>query len=326
MSAEIHDKHSTRGPLAKRGLPVLGALLAAWTVHTRWPVDSFLEPDPHYARLLIGAGVAWLLVLALALRHAPTRRWVLHYGPLFTAAALFVLLWETVTAKLAWLPMPYFPGPDRILAAFREDHVVLGVSAAHSFRLLALGYVAGSIVGFFCGVALGWSRLVRYWGQPLLKTLGPIPAPAWIPVAMVLFPTSFHAGVFLIAIASLFPMTTLTASGIASVRKSHLEVARMLGATPRQLIWRVAIPSAMPTIFVGLFMALSASFLTLIVAEMVGVKAGLGWYITWAQNYMEYYKVLAALVIMSVFFSTLMTALFKLRDRVLRWQQGLIKW
>lgn len=325
----VQQRRPVREPLApslRRGLPVLAALAAAWSVHKHWPVDSLLGPEPLYAQLLIGAFVIWVLVLAAALRHESVRRWTSHYGPLFAAAVSLMLVWEILTAKLALLPMPYFPGPDRILSAFREDGRLLGISAAHSFRLLSFGYLAGSIAGFFFGLALGWSRLARYWGQPVLKTLGPIPAPAWIPVAMVLFPTSFHASVFLISLASLFPMTTLTASGIGSVRKSHLEVARMLGATPRQLIWRVAIPSALPTIFVGLFMALSASFLTLIVAEMVGVKAGLGWYITWAQNYMEYYKVLAALIIMSVFFSSIMTALFKVRDRVLRWQQGLIKW
>ena len=78
----------------------------------------------------------------------------------------------------------------------------------------------------------------------------------------------------------------------------------------------------MPNIFIGLFMGLGASFLTLIVAETVGVKAGLGWYIDWAQGWAEYGKVYAALVIMAVFFSTIMTLLFKVRDRVLVWQKG----
>lgn len=326
MSATSVWRFLRQPTLPRRGAPALIAFASLWAVHRYWPTDSFIEPEPVFARLLTVAFVGWLFLLRLATRRPGLREWALHFGPLIAAGAVLVLIWEVITAKLGILPMPYFPPPDQIFVAFREDGKLLGLSAAHSFRLLAFGYLAGSVAGFFFGLALGWSRLARYWGQPVLKTIGPIPAPAWIPVAMVLFPTSFHASVFLIAMASLFPMTTLTASGISGVRKSHLEVARMLGATPRQLVWRVAIPSALPTIFVGLFMALSASFLTLIVAEMIGVKAGLGWYITWAQNYMEYYKVIAALLIMSVFFSGIMTGLFKIRDRVLRWQQGLIKW
>ena len=73
-------------------------------------------------------------------------------------------------------------------------------------------------------------------------------------------------------------------------------------------------------------MGLGASFLTLIVAETVGVQAGLGWYLKWQQGYMEYAKVYATLILSAVFFSTLMTLLFKLRDRVLKWQKGVIKW
>jgi NitT/TauT family transport system permease protein len=118
----------------------------------------------------------------------------------------------------------------------------------------------------------------------------------------------------------------LTASGVSNVRASYLDVARTLGAGRAYLIFRVAIPAAMPSIFIGLFMGCGASFLTLLVAEATGVSSGLGWYIDWARNYSDYNKVFAALLIMSAFFSTIMTVLFKVRDRVLVWQKGVIKW
>jgi NitT/TauT family transport system permease protein len=143
---------------------------------------------------------------------------------------------------------------------------------------------------------------------------------------MVLFSNAFLSGTALIAMAVWFPMTMLTSSGIANVRVSYLDVARTLGAGRAFLIFRVAIPAAMPSIFLGLFMGLGASFLTLIVAETVGVKSGLGWYLKWQQGYVEYGKVYGALFIMAVFFSGLMTLLFKVRDRVLGWQKGVIRW
>ena len=96
----------------------------------------------------------------------------------------------------------------------------------------------------------------------------------------------------------------LTASGISNTRASYLDVARTLGAGRLYLIFRVAIPAAVPNIFIGLFMGLGASFLTLVVAESVGVKSGLGWYLSWAQGWAEYGKVFAALIIMAAFFST----------------------
>jgi NitT/TauT family transport system permease protein len=143
---------------------------------------------------------------------------------------------------------------------------------------------------------------------------------------MVVSPKPIFSAVGLIALAVWFPVTMLTMSGIANTRASYLDVARTLGAKPSFLIFRVAIPAAMPNIFIGLFMGLGTSFLTLIVAETVGVKSGLGWYLNWAQGWAEYGKVFAALVIMAAFFSTIMTLLFKLRDRVLVWQKGTIKW
>jgi NitT/TauT family transport system permease protein len=162
--------------------------------------------------------------------------------------------------------------------------------------------------------------------MPLLKVIGPIPATAWIPLAMVISPKPIFSAVGLIALAVWFPVTMLTMSGIANTRASYLDVARTLGASPSFLIFRVAIPAALPNIFLGLFMGLGASFLTLIVAETVGVRSGLGWYVSWAQGWAEYAKVYAALVIMAAFFSTIMTILFKVRDRVLVWQKGTIKW
>ena len=145
-------------------------------------------------------------------------------------------------------------------------------------------------------------------------------------MALIMFPRSIAAGVFLIALAVWFPVTMLSASGVSNVRASYLDVARTLGAGRRFLVFRVAIPAAMPSIFVGLFMGLGSSFLTLVVAEGVGVQAGLGWYIDWARAYSDYAKVYAALIIMAAYFSTIMTLLFWVRDHVLVWQKGVIKW
>src|SRR4029077_6383385 len=121
------------------------------------------------------------------------------------------------------------------------------------------------------------------WGMPLLKVVGPIPATAWIPIAMVVSPSAIMSSAGLIALAVWFPVTMLTASGLSNTRASYLDVARTLGGGRAYLIFHVAIPAAMPSIFLGLFMGLGASFLTLVVAETVGVKSGLGWYLSWAQ-------------------------------------------
>lgn len=266
-------------------------------------------------------------VLAIAQRFwTPLRFWMRHMCPIFTAAILFLGLWDLVTFGFHLLPMPYFPGPAAVLRSLINDRALLFDSTWHSLILLLSGYTLGVIAGLVSGVCIGWSSSIRYWGMPVLKIVGPIPATAWIPLAMVVSPSSMISAAALVALAVWFPVTMLTASGISNTRASYLDVARTLGARGGYLIFRVAVPAAIPNVFIGLFMGLGASFLTLVVAESVGVKSGLGWYVSWAQGWAEYGKVYAALIIMAAFFSSIMTLLFKVRDHVLVWQKGVIKW
>ena len=207
-----------------------------------------------------------------------------------------------------------------------DDYARLGDSFFHSVLLLAKGYAIGAAVGFVIGVALGWSRRVGYWVHPLVRFIGPLPATAWIPIAFFIFPTSTSASTFLIALATGFPVVVLTWSGVAGVAQAYYDVARTLGARPSFLVTRVAIPAALPHVFVGLFMGLGSSFAVLVVAEMLGVKSGLGWYLQWAQGWASYANMYAALAVMALMCSALITLLFRVRDHLLAWQKGLVQW
>ena len=113
----------------------------------------------------------------------------------------------------------------------------------------------------------------------------------------------------------------LAAIGVSSVEDLFAKVPPEL-----RLKRPLAIPAAMPSVFVGLFMGLGGSFAVLVVAEMMGVKAGLGWYLSWAQGWAAYSNMYAALIVMALMCSGLITLLFRLRDRLLSWQKGLLSW
>ncbi|MEY2407815.1 MAG: sulfonate transport system permease protein [Verrucomicrobiota bacterium] len=302
------------------------AALIALTVHL---VVAKNEPSVNARIYSIFLGVvfaAFAAACGVQLVWPGLRRWMSQLCPIFAAALLLLCGWEMVTSGFRLLPLPYFPSPAGVLQSLVEDWKILFDSTWHSLLLLLSGYAIGVVIALITGICIGWFPYARYWGMPLLKVVGPIPATAWVPLAMVLSPSGIFSAVGLVALAVWFPVTMLTISGIANTRASYLDVARTLGAGQKYLIFHVAIPAAMPSIFIGLFMGLGTSFLTLIVAETVGVKSGLGWYVSWAQGWAEYGKVYAALVIMAAFFSTIMTVLFKVRDRVLVWQKGVIKW
>jgi NitT/TauT family transport system permease protein len=290
------------------------------------PNKQALSGGDYFNRLLILLLGIYLVSLLAAYFSSTFRSRLLQRVPLISAGIFVLLIWNLATLKYSLLPLPYFPPPAKVFAVFVTDWQTLLVSTMYSLRLLGTGYFFGVIAGLPTGILMGWYPRFDYWLNPLLRFVGPIPATAWIPVAMAVFPTSFIASTFLIALASWFPITVMTWSGISGVSRSYYEVARTLGGKEFFLITRVAVPAALPNIFIGLFMGLGMSFVTLVVGELLGVKAGLGWYIQWAQGWAEYAKVYAALFVMAFIFSGIITLLFRFKDKVLVWQRGLIKW
>lgn len=288
-------------------------------------VGDWLETR-NYA---VGAGVlaglfAVLPLLGRVLPHAAA--WVGRAGPWLIVSGLLLTFWQLASAKFGWLPLPFFPPPQALLEVYVDDFAPLGGHVLASARLLITGFAIGAVLGFATGVSIGWSRQAGYWIHPILRFIGPLPATAWLPIAFFAFPSSWSASIFLIALATGFPVAVLTWSGIASVNASYYDVARTLGAKPSFLILKVAIPAAMPHVFVGLFMALGTSFSVLMVAELIGVKAGIGFYMQWSQGWASYGNVYAALVVLALLCSGSITLLFKIRDRLLSWQKGLVRW
>ena len=313
-----------RGPW-QGGLAVGALWLAAAAVVHLWPNSDDWAYTDGLAGLEAGVG---LLLIAAAFVSPDLRGvgWTRRAAPWLGVLAILFTLWEIATAKLDLLPRPFFAPPQAFLEVYFDDWPRLGDSVVHSLVLLLTGYAIGAAVGFVTGVAIGWSRLVGYWVHPVLRLVGPLPATAWLPLAFFVFPTSWSASTFLIALATAFPVTVLTWSGIAGVNSAYYDIARTLGASERFLVLRVAIPAALPQVFVGLFMGLGSSFAVLVVAEMLGVKSGLGWYLQWAQGWAAYANMYAALLVMAFMCSGLITLLFRIRDRVLAWQKGLLRW
>jgi NitT/TauT family transport system permease protein len=327
LTADVQRLEAPEGRFWLQGLVAAGVWLAAAVLIVYLPNATRLWPMTQgLANLcLIMTGLILLAVVAgrWSRRVAARTRTL---GPWLIALPVLLTIWELLTAKFGVLPVPFFAPPQALLDVYVEDWPRLADSLFHSAILLGSGVALGALTGFIAGVAIGWSRSIGYWLHPVLRILGPVPSTALLPLCFFLFPSSWSASVFLIALATWFPVTVLTWSGVSSVDKAYYDVARTLGASQRFLIFKVAIPAALPHVFVGLFMGLGASFSTLVVAEMMGVKSGIGWYLQWAQGWAAYANMYAALLIMALACSGLISALFLIRDRLLAWQQGAMKW
>lgn len=291
--------------------------------------DNLQHPaaeHPYFIWLLGAALVVYLIFYAVSF-FRPSLREKLEYKAYFYAGAvLFLNILNLLTVKFAILPVLYFPSLDRVFGVLFEDSAFLAKCLAYSARLLFIGWFCGAIVGMLTGIAIGFNKNFSYWVQPLVRVLGPIPSTAWIPIVLIAFPSAVSASAFLIALAVWFPTTVLTSSGIAAIPNAYFEVSSTLGAGSFYRIAKVGIPAAMPHMFLGLFNGTCSSFITLVTAEMLGAKYGIGWYINWQKEMMAYANVYAGLIIIAVTFFILITLLFKFRDHVLAWQKGVIKW
>jgi NitT/TauT family transport system permease protein len=311
-------------PIWTPGLYAAASWAAAAIVTKAFP-DVILFGSSDLFAVLVSVGAAAFAVLAFTSPRSGRFREILdYYGPWFIAIGVWLTLWEFSTAKTGWLPKPFFSAPTGLLHVYVTEWQRLLICIGYSLRLWGLGFGLGATIGYAAGVALGWSKPFAYWGMPILKLIGPVPATAWIPVTFYFFPTTFDASVFIVALASGIPVTILTASGVGSVNRVYYDVGRNLGAKPWYLISRIAIRSALPHTFVGLFMGLYYSFAVLVVAEILGAKFGLGWYIQFQTNYSGYANVYATLVIMALICAGLVKLLFIARDRLLSWQKGFI--
>jgi NitT/TauT family transport system permease protein len=304
------------------------ALLAVFLAHRYIPVhpEYHVKLLPYFGWALEALLVFFVLWAAAGLVFSGAAKFLVFKAPFFAAAFLFLGIYDVITIKLNLLPGLFFPAPERILDAFRKEWFFILRCLAYSLRLLILGYLSGAFAGVLTGTIIGWSARCNYWIMPVIRTIGPIPSTAWIPIALVVFTKPTTAGIFLIALGVWFPTTILTGSGILNVRKTYFEVSSTLGAGSLRNIVSIALPAAAPSIFTGLFNGTASSFLTLMAAEMIGCKYGIGWYINWQRDVLAYSQVYAALIVIAVTFSVLIGLQFKLQNKVLSWQKGLIRW
>ena len=245
-----------------------------------------------------------------------------YRAPIWSALFLLFTGYDYLTLKTGILTQPFVPCINFILNAAWIDRAMILDCTVHTLGLLFLGYFSGVALGLVTGIVCGYSRKARYWIDLVIKFLGPIPTSTWIPIMMVIASSLFGGAVFIIALGSWFAVTVATMNGIANVDRDYFDAARTLGASERRLIFGVAIPHAMPSILSGCTQAMSSSCTAIMIAEMLGVKSGLGWYMNWSKSWASYDKMFAALFVICFIFTVVTKVLDRIKRHVLRWQNG----
>jgi NitT/TauT family transport system permease protein len=202
--------------------------------------------------------------------------------PLMTALAL-LLLWE---AAVTLTKATVFPSPLDVAKGIADlaDDRLLWAYIRDSLVRVGAGYVAAVVAGIPVGLLLGMSPLLSRAMNPLIQMMRPISPLAWMPLAVIWFGVSNLAPIFLIFLASFFPVVVSTMNGVRNIPPMFLQAGRNFGLTKGQLLRRVIFPAVLPRILIGLRLAFGVAWLVLVAAEMIAVDSGLGYLIIDARN------------------------------------------
>ena len=192
-----------------------------------------------------------------------------------------------------------------------------------SLYRVVVGFAIGAGLALPLGLAMGASRSVYAWFNPLVQVLRPIPPIAYIPLAMLWFGLGNPPAVFLIAIGAFFPVLMNTIAGVRQVDGIYLRAANNLGAGRLTMFGRVILPAAVPYILSGVRIGIGTAFIVVIVAEMIAVNSGLGFRISEAREYFWSDKVIAGMISIGVLGLAIDIGVNRLNNYLLRWHRGL---
>ncbi|MFN4318687.1 ABC transporter permease [Acinetobacter parvus] len=219
----------------------------------------------------------------------------ISYGLSAVSIILSVVLWQLLSyyhINLGIVNFANVPSPLDVVHSFIA-FVELDTALAHikaSISRVLIGFVLAAFVGVILGLLIGYSKTIAAIFMPPLEILRPIPAVAWIPLAILIFPSSEASMIFITFLGALFPILLNTIHGVEAVDRRLIASAKSLGAGQFAILREVIIPGSLPSITTGLAIGMGTCWFCLVTAEMISGQLGIG-YFTWEsftlQNYAD---------------------------------------
>ena len=238
-------------------------------------VEGAIEHPTHVSRLSPTTWRPLLVRIALG-----TRRPLLR----LLALGLFLAFWHLASTYHLTLYIRFanIPTPTAVLTEVLHLFIskVFYTHIVASLERIYLGFGLAAVLGILCGLLIGWFRPVEDLLFPLIELFRPIPAVAWVPLAIMLWPTERSSIVFITGLGAFFPIVLNTIHGVEGIDQILVRAATSLGAGRGAVFREVVLPGALPNIITGLSVGMGVSWICLISAEMVSGQYGIGYY-TW---------------------------------------------
>jgi NitT/TauT family transport system permease protein len=215
------------------------------------------------------------------------------------------------------------PSPVAVAEAFWQHlhEVKFYIHIAVSLKRIVCGYSLAAGVGIFLGLIMGRSRLARDFLIPYIELLRPIPAVAWIPLAILMWPTEESSIVYITFLGALFPIVLNTIHGVEQTPEVLVRAAQSLGARRVQIFWHVVIPAALPSIAAGLSIGMGVAWFAILAGEIISGQYGIG-YFTWnAYSLINYPDIIVGMLMIGVLGTLSAYAVRLLTWPFLAWQR-----
>ena len=239
------------------------------------------------------------------------------------AGFIYVLLavWSLATAKYNILNDMLFPAPGKVIHQFIEDKDKIGTNVLSSLGTTLKGFILAVAVAVPLGLFIGWSARIGSAATYITKFFSSIPPIVYIPYGIALLPTFKSVSVFVIFLATFWPVFAGTMSGVLGVDKKIIDSAKVLNVSKPEMLFSVILPASLQQIFLGCNQGLSVSFILLTSAEMIGARDGMGYYVKYYSDFGDYTRTITGLLVIG-FVVIAVTFLFnKLQNHLLRWKR-----
>jgi len=238
-------------------------------------------------------------------------------------ALMVVLLaaWSYVVVKTG---SAIFPTPLAVVTGARElvaDGTLWGHITSSLMRV-GVGFLLAVVVAVPLGLLMGRVRGAYITLNPIFQMLRPISPIAWIPIAILWFGVGNTSPIFLIFIASVFPLIVQTASGVHTIEQRYLLAAENFGVSRGKLFRQVIVPAVLPEIIVGMRISLGVAWLVVVAAEMIALRSGLGYMIMDSRNAGNRYDLVVAGMIIIGIIGLILDGTMRLLERLksVRWR------
>lgn len=237
---------------------------------------------------------------------------------------ILIVVWQLIFS-FGNYSQALFPSPQGVIKGFKElvSDGVLFEDIRDSIIRFAIGYSISVVLGITLGLILGWFRNIWGFINPIVQLLRPISPMAWLPFVVLWFGIGDLPAIAIIFIAAFFPILLSTVSAVGSVDQIYLKVAKNFGIKQPQVLTKIILPAAFPSIATGLHLALGTAWVFLVAGEMVGAQSGLGFLIVDARNNLRADMLMAAMVVIGVL-GLLLDGLIRLLEKWISNKWGII--